>query len=173
MTSWVAIYPSKTWKFSINEERMGTTCSLCISFICKDYYLDCQITEVPPHIWGTGPKCTMGLAVEVRDWRWSPGGGLSGVLGQSSGWSSGTPGQSFLKVLGHLWSLASQSWGWGNKDISESQGFAILIPWITRCGLTGEGSGLGALNCKFLFCPLRGGVGRTKVTLGTHWVGSI
>lgn len=55
--------------------------------------------------------------------------------------------------LGHHWSLASQSSGWGTKDISGSPELAVLILWVMTCDLTREGSGLGALN--LLCCPQR------------------
>ena len=93
-----------------------------------------------------------------------PMGGISRVLGQNSGRSPGTPVQNFLRVLGHHWSLASQIQEWGTKDTSGSQGFAILIPRIVECGLTGEGSGLGAVSCNLWLCLSRGRVGKTRVT---------
>ena len=93
-----------------------------------------------------------------------PMGGISRVLGQNSGRSPGTPVQNFLRVLGHHWSLASQIQEWGTKDTSGSRGFTILIPQIIECGLTGEGSGLGAVSCNLWLCLSRGRVGKTRVT---------
>lgn len=71
-----------------------------------------------------------------------------------------------LPPLGHHWSLASQSLGWGTKDISGSPELAVLLLCIMTCDLPREASGLSALN---LLCCLQ----RDRGMLGTHWAGSI
>lgn len=55
-----------------------------------------QVLSLPNHWSPTSrlrhlPGMHSGPAVEGRGWRWSPAGGISGVLGRSSGWSACTP----------------------------------------------------------------------------------